>query len=323
MPDTQLAWGGANPIGSLALDVTRLRAEGVPVYAQLVVPLRLRITPSAVADGRAKLRVWSVSCSLSHINSVLSDHQGDVVDLQCYANDSGQELHLRFPIDLPRLEHIERARNDDVPFTLRGKLVLDASREQDAQARETRPQPQNASGPTGMFAASFNLDFVVPRSHWTTTLLPRLGWSAIRIVELPVPTTPAWKDSFATAFTELDEAQRLFKDGNFDQVVAHLRAALEPFRKKAQDLKQTLKDARNSTDVASKEFALLNSMAVDTADWLSGQLERQHTLTSVAHHVPAVGHFSRDQAHALLLHTTALVIYAGNALPQAPTKRGA
>lgn len=322
MPDTQLAWGGANPIGSLALDVTRLRAEGVPVYAQLVVPLRLRITPSAVADGRAKLRVWSVSCSLSHNNSVLSDNQGDVVDLQCYANDSGQEVHLRFPIDLPRLEHIERARIDDVPFTLRGKLVLDASRDQDAPAPQARPQQPSASGPTGMFAVSFSLDFVVPRSHWTTMLLPRLGWSAVRIVELPVPTAAAWKEPFSTALTELDEAQRLFKDGNFDQVVAHLRAALEPFRKKAQDLKQTLKDARNGSDVASKEFALLNSMAVDTAEWLSDQLERHHSLTSVAHHVPAVGHFSRDQAHALLLHTTALMIYAGNAFAQASTKRG-
>lgn len=321
MPETQLAWGGANPIGSLALEVTRLRAEGVPVYAQLVVPLRLRITPSAVANGREKLRVWSVSCSLSQNNSVLSDHQGDVVDLQCYANDSGQELQLRFPIDLPRLEHIERARNDDVPFTLRGKLVLDATRDQDATAQQTRQPQPNASGPTGMFAVSFSLDFTVPRSHWTTTLLPRLGWSAMRIIELPVPTAPAWKESFSTALTELDEAQRLFKDGNFDQSVAHLRAALEPFRKKAQDLKQTLKDARNGSDVASKEFALLNSMAVDTAEWLSGQLERQHTLTSVAHHVPAVGHFSRDQAHALLLHTTALVIYAGNALSTAPAKR--
>jgi hypothetical protein len=100
-----------------------------------------------------------------------------------------------------------------------------------------------------------------------------------------------------------------------------LRTAIEPFRKKAQELKLTLKDARSSADVAAKEYALINSMATDTAEWLSGQLERHHTLTSVAHHVPAVGHFSRDQAHALLLHTTALVMYAGQSLGSTSPKR--
>jgi hypothetical protein len=320
MPDTQLAWGGSNRLGSLALDVPRLRAEGAPVYPQLIVPLRLAITTDAVAEGRGKLRLWSVSCSLFQNTNLLSDHQGDVLDLHCYANDSGQEIQLRFPLDLSRLEHIERLRMDDLPFALRGKLVLEVTRDQPT-VEQPRPQPSTSPVPSGLFAVSFQLDFVVPRSQWTTALLPRLGWSAIRIVELPVPTTPAWKETFSMALTELDEAQRLFKEGNFDQTVAHCRSAIEPFRKKAQDLKQTLKDARSSAEVAAKEFGLLHAMASDTADWLTGQLERHHTLASVAHHVPAVGHFSRDQAHALLLHTTALVIYAGQALTSPAPKQ--
>jgi hypothetical protein len=332
MPDCELAWQGANRFGNLSLDVTRLRAEGVPVYPQFVVPLSLAFRAEMFASGRDRVRLWSVSCSLIHAGGVLSDHQGDVIDRECFANDSAWDVQLRFPLDLARVEFVERQRTEDAPFTLRGVLAFDAIREQEP-AGQASPAPESAGRPSKAKALTrlgrgealivpFSVEFAVPRSQWVSALLPKLGWCAIRIFELPIPQSPAWSETFATAFAELDAAQRLFREGSFDQTVAHCRSALEPFRKKVQDLKPILKDARSSPEVAAKEFALLHAMASDTAEWLSGQLERHHTLSSVAHHVPAVGHFSRDQAHALLLHTSSLVLYAGNAISTPQATRG-
>jgi hypothetical protein len=284
------------------------------------------------ASGRERVRLWSVSCCLGHGGGVLSDHQGDVIDRECFANESSWEVELRFPLDLARVEFVERNRTEDASFTLRGVLAFDAmwEREPATQAASTpetpgrtpKPKAPTIPGRGQALVVPFGIEFAVPRSQWVSSLLPKLGWSAIRIFELPVPQSPAWSETFATAFTELDAAERLFKEGNFDQTVAHCRSALEPFRKKVQDLKPILNDARSSPGVAAKEFALLHAMASDTAEWLSGQLERHHTLSSVAHHVPAVGHFSRDQAHALLLHTSSLVLYAGNALSTPQAQRG-
>lgn len=321
MPETDLTWGGSNRFGSITLEETRLRAEGIPVYPQLVVPVGIKVASSWIGSDR-DLKLWSVSSALYLNDSLISDHPGEIFDSTCHPSPSSNEFRLRFALDRSRIQHIERTRTGDAPFAIRGTLVFESTLKTAPKTVPTtqRPSPALSDAPIGQVGVPFRLDFRVPRSHWATTILPALGWSATHIVELPSPSTLEWKDAFATSHAELAEAERLFNEGNYDQTVAHCRAAIEPFRKKSQDLKPLMKESRAGPGVSEKEFAFLNAMATDTANWLDGQLNRFHTLASVAHHVPAIGHFSRAQAHALLLQATSLVLYAGSAVAASKPK---
>lgn len=74
------------------------------------------------------------------------------------------------------------------------------------------------------------LEVVVPRSHWIDKVLSAWNLSKIKVVEIKFPGSEAG-ENFRAAYARVEEAEKLFAQGHYKQVLTALRLSFEALAK--------------------------------------------------------------------------------------------
>jgi hypothetical protein len=74
------------------------------------------------------------------------------------------------------------------------------------------------------------LEVHVPRSHWIEKILPVWNLARTKIVEIEFPKDTAG-ESFLLSYARIEEAEKLFANGQYKQVLTSLRLSLEGLSK--------------------------------------------------------------------------------------------
>lgn len=78
--------------------------------------------------------------------------------------------------------------------------------------------------------SSGNLDVVVPRSLWVDRVLSAWSLSKIKVLEIRFPGNTAG-ENFRASYARVDEAEKLFANGHYKQVLTTLRLSFEALAK--------------------------------------------------------------------------------------------
>jgi hypothetical protein len=211
-------------------------------------------------------------------------------------------LNVEVPLDQNRLAVIERERNGgDVRLRLEFELIAD-------ELIELKRIPDRAGHPAGVWGLMNHHrlyakpEIVIPQSIWLKQILPNTGYGTIQIIELPV--VPVGKSSrFKTACDALLQAQQFHAKGYYDDAVGKCRLALEPFFEDNEERKKILKRSWETR------------LGKATYDWLNASFLAIKNPTNKPHHSPNP-HYLRLDSQMLLSVTTALVVYAIEALEE-------
>jgi len=85
---------------------------------------------------------------------------------------------------------------------------------------EPQPNSRNSLG--------FRLDFRIPKSDWTETYLPQLGFKTVSLIELPQPAEP----EFNEAIGHLNDSWKQFSMGEYHSVFPDCRKEKESLSEK-------------------------------------------------------------------------------------------
>lgn len=213
-------------------------------------------------------------------------------------NESSFRTQFQFLLTNEIVNKIEKHRNGDLNFTL--ELSFQASIYKELPGTAT--QSLSNLYVSGIENGSGTIQFQISQSHWIKKVLPGLGYGAIRLIEMPGQNEILGED-YKKTLDELEAAKIYFVNGDYDKAVAHCRVAIEPFKKRLQDLKEHIN--------SGSEFDWIKSISTYTAEWLDQLLKASYGLTSKTHHPPSLGHFSRKEAESILMITTGIVYYIG------------
>ena len=206
-------------------------------------------------------------------------------------------LNIEIPLDAQRIDWIERQRAGK---SLEAKLRINL---QVQIFRENAPQPTNfLCGVPSVSIIQGDIPFTVPDTHWRERVLPGLGYGKVMIVELPAVSLETCK-SLEHSFKALENAQKQFNLGLYDETAGSCRVALEQFFEKSDEGGSSGKITQRLKK--SWESRLGNA----TYQWLDSSLGAIKATTNKSHHSPH-NHFNRLEAQILLMVTTAMISYA-------------
>jgi hypothetical protein len=299
MPETNLMIGNASN-SRLTLEPTQIGADGGTTYPRLTLPLSFYVSPIPLGSGLFQnFDILSVQC---HLYLKIPNQKiavGTIPFMQYrvrHANLS-YTANMEFPLDLYRIEKIEETRNGDLKCKIDVTILYGLYKTIHLQ-QEGKVMPMEVLADFDQRYQSF--DFDIPQSHWTSKILPQLGYGTVKIVEIPM-TDRIIGEEFKKSVSELVFAQQYFEKGDYDKSVGHCRSALETIHAKLIDLKSFIK--------SDSEYDWVEEIATSTTNWLNKIYEKTYRLTNKPHHPPTVGHFSRYDADAIMLVVTALVSY--------------
>jgi len=100
-------------------------------------------------------------------------------------------------------------------------------------------------------------------------------------------------DTFQNAQEELVQAQDYFMQGDYDKVVEHCRNALEPLKKLLPEIKTLLTNSK---------YEWITEVGKATYEWIDKIYKKTRDVSSIPHHPPSIGHFSRFEAHGIMIN---------------------
>lgn len=305
MPKGSFSVGGWSTRSDISVEVDRIRGEGGPEYPRLVIPLEF-ILRSAEEEGkiRAYSLLWLKSDLYIDNIKIGKGFSGPIVEYS-WPHGSSCQIAIEIPLDSYRLEKIEERRRDDIQFRLSGSALI---AEHPSVTRAGSNEKQEHRRDVESFAKGhFEITFSIPLSHWVGKVLPGLGYGKVKLIEIPT-LEKIEPDTLKDAQEELVQAQDYFTRGDYDKAVGHCRSALEPLKDLLPEMKPLLTNSENEW---------INEVGQATYEWIDRTWKKTRDISSKAHHLPSIGHFSRFEAHTILMVTTALLSYSGKLLKQA------
>ena len=204
-------------------------------------------------------------------------------------------LYVEIPLDARRIEWLERHRaGKSFEATLR--IALQVQIWESARSADFPCKVPSVSTIEG------DIPFTVPDTHWRERVLPGLGYGKVMVVELPAVSLESCK-SLEHSFKALENAQKQFNLGLYDETAGSCRVALEQFIEPADK-----GDSSGKTILRLKK-SWESRLGDATYQWLDSALGAIKTATNKSHHSPH-NHFNRLGAQMLLMVTTALISYA-------------
>jgi hypothetical protein len=202
------------------------------------------------------------------------------------------ESQFRFSFPYDTLNRIEKERVGDMKFN----LAISAQAAIYEEIIFTNKQSK-------IFVAEIDkghgyVDFQIPQSMWVKSILSQTGHKSFRLVELPLRSSII-PEEYSTSLKELDEAERFFLIGEFDQAVAHCRSALDPFKPKKEEIRKYVK--------SKHEFVWYNKMLEFSDEWLVKVVRATASFTSKPHHPPSMNNFGRGNAEIIMMITTSII----------------
>ncbi|OIO59475.1 MAG: hypothetical protein AUJ55_03430 [Proteobacteria bacterium CG1_02_64_396] len=215
-----------------------------------------------------------------------------------------QTLHLspEIPLDPRRLEWLEEQRNGkNLELTLKLEIAT--------QTFGLIPWDGPFQGQIGLIDTQpikGDLRYTVPDTHWREQVLPQLGYGKVIAFELPAVSLQS-HEGLKHAFTALEQAQRLFHQGLYDEAAAKCRIALEQFQEQVE------RGDGSGRTIPKLKKHWETRLGKTTYDWLDQALIPLKDAANKPAH-SANNHFDRLGAQMLLMVTAALVSYAARYL---------
>ena len=308
---------GLHKIAEAHIDEGQVHGRGGAVAPLLAVPLRLDLShgPLGPREGVQFVsmhgRIWIEGTLLSN-----SQHESINITLQKRFSQLKDRLHyLEFPLDMNRVEALERKRNGG-ELKLRLEVNLLTNRLfalNDIQ--DPRKLAQAVWGHVEAQSLVLQAELSIPRDAWISRVLPQVGYGVVHILEFPAAPLEACASS-AHAFEALKQALEFHKTGLYDDAVGKCRVALDQFfeyEEKPDGSKDADKVVLRRIPKLKKDWKTVLGGA--TYVWLEDAMRAIKGASNRAHHSPNA-HYCQADSQMIIAITTALVAYAARAQPR-------
>jgi hypothetical protein len=276
-----------------------ISASGSLEYAYLRIPLLLTLNPlNRNFNDYSKFEIPTIKAVLFSGQEQFACSETTILSgIRVY--DSIVEWHpvFDFPLTAAIIEKIENSRKENIRFEVRITMSINVF------INISLPQFDKLPVFSSTENANANILFELEQSFWIKNVLPKLGYRALRLIELP-GYSPVIPKAYEKSLTALDHAHEYFIKGDYDKSVAHCRIAIEDIKKAFDKMKKKIE--------SEGEKNWLKRITDSTEEWLAKITIPTYHLTSAPHHSFVKDHFSRQDAISILLVTTAIVSFSGN-----------
>lgn len=308
-------------VGSIQIEPQTIYGKGGPVYPHLGIPLTIEIKhkDELHTDDKGKQIKYIRHYSLIYLFGEMYITHGGAQTIIAHFH-SKPLLHtsdklwearytIEIPLDMHIIEYIEDVRQKNVHFRIHFEPLIakHTSIPYDEKEKETLIQ--------GLLTGDFDFNLEIPHSHWIDSILTGLGYGKFKLIEIPIPEKLV-PDIFQKALMELQESQNYFVKGDYDEVIAHCRNAIQLIPETCKvDLsgieKPTFNDKIKGFLTQHLPAPFLTNSKRDGFVTITKAL---WTLTAIPHHPSPPRYFNRTDAEMVMLVTTALVAYIGKLL---------
>jgi len=282
----------------MEIEPATLIGIGGPEYPRLLVPLKISLNPYAQhANQKDDLLILGLRGELAlELQQKISDSVSRPFVRLVREFPSEAWAHLEFPLASQVLERIEETRQGDLRFRCDFQLEVTTFGTLRFGGNPDKALPSLPD----IHALTTDCVIEVPQSVWIEKVLPGLGYGKVYWIELPAISLEACAE-LDHSFKALQQAERRFKFGDYDEAVAHCRKALEPIRRELQKLKT------KSGDALAPDYA--EKIGNSTVTWLTEVLGKTYGVANTPAHSPQTGHFNRLDAQMLLTITASVIAF--------------
>jgi hypothetical protein len=224
---------------SLAVATEHISADHDDLNHYIIIPVNFTLH---TRPAEKTFDLLPVDVRLLFGQQLLSESKGSrMITAQSAESKSGYQI--RFKINKPELNYIERLRHDDVPFTLEFNihtLVWGSGRVKDYT--ETIP---------------VIIQFTIPQSVWTNKLLPELGFRHLKLFEIPL-SHDSLNEPYDHVIAEFIKAESYFKKQDYNKCVAHCRSTMDILNQQLKVIKDETKSKTAFEWFKSVDQATLN-----------------------------------------------------------------
>jgi len=304
MSETEiLVSGGADKVGKIKIDPQKVRGEDA-LYPRLCFQIDIEgFIPHFVTYQT--LTILQLSGDIHILNQKkkkkLANFQSDLFRLKLNKGSQARKpLTIEVPINRHQLVQIEEDRKGNLQVEMNNLQMLIFKKEEDPPLEIGHLDP---------------LKFTISRSHWVEDILPALEYDKFKLIEVPIPEK-AISEIFKKALEELEQAQRYYNNGEYDEAVSRCRKAI-------QQIPDTLSRSSNEGEKASiptkvkqrlRQHLPENILSNSKREALSTMIIEIWNLTSIPHHVSPPKYFNRYDAETVIGTTTFLLSYVGKLL---------
>lgn len=283
---------------------TDISGGGTPYYPFFSIKLNVTLKPILPAEGNPinfVLTQMGGYLSLQN-NERIADFWTEPIFSETHDKERNFPQQLTIPLDCKRIERIEAVRSGgDIQLNLHffGTVWI----KDDEEYRV----------PDKMVSSGNFLALKIPQSYWVGKVLPDLGYGKFKLIEVPIPEKII-ADTLQKAIEELAQAQQYFVEGDYDKTVEHCRSAIEVI---PNTISLSFKPGEKQSFSAKVDKFwehFKGFLSNSKRDGVSKIMKALWNLGSIPHHLSPPGYFSRADAEAIMMITTAVVAYAGKSL---------
>lgn len=279
------------------IDPTEITANGDKTNPYLNIPIRLTLKP--INNKRPDMVCYFLTNIEANIICNGFRHKTSEILKVCnieVTDETQETVTLLFPLDPARINLIESSRKENLNIVLNIRFHYGI-------CVPIISQSSSKEYIIGSYGSDYkHINFEIPQSNWVKTILPGLGFQSFRLIELPEYSNLI-PEEYKLSLGELAEAEKYYRNGDYDKVVSHCRAALDPFKGKMKEMREYIK--------SKSEFEWIDSSATATYTWLSALYFDSINFASKTHHPPSMGHFDRSDAESIYLVTVGILSYIG------------
>jgi hypothetical protein len=211
MPETPISIRSYGVL-TARIDPTNVWGDGSPQRPVLRLPLELQVKS---IEGKQQTVDYTLLCLIGTLKARgLETLAGfDVGPLAEHSDSRAhyRSVNLEVPLELTSVRKYEDVRCGADAFlslSFQGLVWF---------PREAKFETVSSQG---------DLQLTVPRSTWVDQVLPKWGLSSVKLVEITFPASSVG-DSFRAPYARVEEAERLFANGQYKQVLTSLRLSFE------------------------------------------------------------------------------------------------
>ncbi|HKI52813.1 MAG TPA: hypothetical protein VJ987_01715 [Anaerolineales bacterium] len=270
-----------------------VQSNGGSLYPKLVVPLVLDVKGMRAGECRS-IQLGIVQAELIIAGQRVADSIPYQLNRLIFYFDQDEHVYLEFPLDAHRLEWIEQQRSGSMEGSVRLKIsCLTLGSERGNQTDVDQLAFRDASTIHG------DIPFTVADTQWREKVLPGLGHGKVIAIELPAIPTESFQ-ALEHSYKALEQAQKQFLLGHYDDAVGKCRVALDQFFESVD------KGDGSGKKIPKLKKSWETKLGESTYRWLNESFSAIKDAANKPHHSPN-SHFDRLGAQMLLMVTTALL----------------
>jgi hypothetical protein len=280
---------------SVKINESDISADHDALYAYLNIPLNF--TLRTLSDENA-FDLLPINARLFTGNppQLLSDHMGSRA-LSLHSREFSPGYFMKFALNDAALHYLEKNRNGDIQLAV--ELYINASIKTSIQKATGRRSFSNDY----IQNETITINFKIARSQWVETILPKLGFRNLKLIEIPL-SHDNLKEPYADIILEFNKAEKYFNSHDYNKCVAHCRHTLDALTRNLRSFKN---DSKSETG-----FKWLQTVGKETLTWLDELNKSTSAITSKTHHSGQKIDFSRQEAESIYLIVLGLLNYVGS-----------